>query len=254
MVEIRTLRDCADFLAIPAIEKSAWGFDDLHIEPHNLMTRVQKYGGLVQGLFLDGSLIGFSYALLGKWQGRYFLFSHMTAVHRDHAGRGYGYQLKQAQRREALAMGHDTIRWMFDPLEALNSHFNIHRLGAVSREYECNIYGMGDSGLHKGLATDRLVAEWELNSARVQACAATPTPTVTRDIPPAELHAFTAPTAFIEIPRDIRAVKLRDMSAAIAWRAQTGGHFAAAFASGYVAEDIVRDRSGERLFYQLRCP
>ena len=50
MIELKKLKDIEDFKKIPDLQKSAWGFLDIDIEPHHLMTRVQKYGGLVQGL------------------------------------------------------------------------------------------------------------------------------------------------------------------------------------------------------------
>jgi predicted GNAT superfamily acetyltransferase len=59
------------------------------------------------------------------------------------------------------------IVWTFDPLEMRNAHFNFNRLGAIAREYHPNLYGVTTSPLHRGLPTDRLVAEWRLDSARV---------------------------------------------------------------------------------------
>ena len=168
MLEIRTLETIEEFLRLPDIEKSAWGFSDAEVEPHHMMTRVHKYGGLVQGLFLDGEMTGFSYAIIGKWEESYFIYSHMVAVKQKLQGKGYGFMLKKAQREAILNMGYDTIRWNFDPLESLNGYFNIHRLGAICEEYERNIYGEGASGLHQGLPTDRLIATWQLNSDRVE--------------------------------------------------------------------------------------
>jgi len=42
MIELKKIDDIEDFKKIPEIQKSAWGFLDLDIEPHHLMTRVQK--------------------------------------------------------------------------------------------------------------------------------------------------------------------------------------------------------------------
>jgi len=59
------------------------------------------------------------------------------------------------------------IEWTFDPLETKNAHFNINRLGAISRAYIPNFYGITTSPLHRGLPTDRLLVEWHLDSPRV---------------------------------------------------------------------------------------
>jgi predicted GNAT superfamily acetyltransferase len=61
------------------------------------------------------------------------------------------------------------IQWTFDPLELKNAHFNLNRLGAICRKYYANLYGLTTSPLHRGLPTDRLLAEWRLDSARAVA-------------------------------------------------------------------------------------
>lgn len=66
MIELKKIKDIEDFKKLLEIQKSAWGFLDIDIEPHHLMTRVQKYGGLVQGLYFNGKLAGFTYALIGN--------------------------------------------------------------------------------------------------------------------------------------------------------------------------------------------
>ncbi len=66
------------------------------------------------------------------------------------------------------------MEWTFDPLEIKNAFLNIHRLGAISREYRVDFYGVSSSRLQGGLPTDRLLAEWELDSPRVEAILAQP--------------------------------------------------------------------------------
>jgi predicted GNAT superfamily acetyltransferase len=61
------------------------------------------------------------------------------------------------------------MEWTFDPLEIKNSFLNIHRLGAIVRRYTPNFYGVSSSRLQGGLPTDRLHAEWWMQSDRVQA-------------------------------------------------------------------------------------
>src|SRR5205823_6193082 len=83
--------------------------------------------------------------------------------------RGIGRSLKLAQRERALARGIKVIEWTFDPLQIRNAHFNIARLGALARRYLPDFYGRSSSILHGGLPTDRLLAEWRLDSNRVEA-------------------------------------------------------------------------------------
>jgi predicted GNAT superfamily acetyltransferase len=72
------------------------------------------------------------------------------------------------QRELCLRQGFRLIEWTFDPLEIKNSWFNLERLGAVVRRYAVNQYGITASPLQGGLPSDRLVAEWWLESDRVR--------------------------------------------------------------------------------------
>jgi predicted GNAT superfamily acetyltransferase len=103
-------------------------------------------------------------ALPGIAQGRPYLHSHMLAVNPDYRNRGIGRRLKLFQRDEALARGIRRMEWTFDPLEIKNSFLNVAKLGAVARRYAPNFYGVSSSRLHGQVPTDRLYAEWWLDS------------------------------------------------------------------------------------------
>jgi hypothetical protein len=74
-----------------------------------------------------------------------------------------------AARSSALSRGIRRMEWTFDPLVISNAFLNIHRLGAISSAYLVDFYGVSSSRLQGGLPTDRLLAEWELDSPRVEA-------------------------------------------------------------------------------------
>ena len=78
-------------------------------------------------------------------------------------------RLKLEQRKDALKRGIRLIEWTFDPLEIKNAFLNIHKLGAVVRSYFEDFYGVSSSRLQAGLPTDRLLAEWRLDSPHVLA-------------------------------------------------------------------------------------
>ncbi len=106
-------------------------------------------------------------ALPGYRNGYPYLHSHMLAVLPEYRNAGLGRRLKLAQRDDAIARGFDLMEWTYDPLEIKNAHLNIARLGAISRRYQPDFYGPSSSPLQGGLPTDRLYAEWWLNSPRV---------------------------------------------------------------------------------------
>jgi predicted GNAT superfamily acetyltransferase len=97
----------------------------------------------------------------------------MLAVRKEHRNSGLGRRLKLLQREDALARGIELIEWTFDPLEIKNSYLNIEKLGAISRRYNINQYGITSSPLQGGLPSDRLIAEWWLKSRRVETLLAT---------------------------------------------------------------------------------
>src|SRR5262249_40987063 len=118
-------------------------------------------------------LVGFTLALAAIRNGGAYLHSHMTRVGAAYRDRGVGRLLKLFQREEALGRGINLIEWTFDPLETRNAHFNLNRRGAHCRRYLPNLYGVTSSPLHRNIPTDRLVAEWKLDSPRVLAAVST---------------------------------------------------------------------------------
>ena len=113
-------------------------------------------------------MVGFTLALVGTRAAKPFLHSHMTAVLPEFQNQGVGRRLKLFQRHDALKRGIRLVEWTFDPLELKNAHFNFVRLGAIARRFIPNCYGVTESPLHAGLPTDRLVAEWWIDSDRVK--------------------------------------------------------------------------------------
>ena len=111
---------------------------------------------------------GFVYSMAALKEGLPTQWSHMLGVTPDARDGGLGLALKLAQREHALRMGIDLIEWTYDPLQALNAHFNFAKLGVVVSEYEENIYGDSSSPLHRGTPTDRFVAQWALSTPHVQ--------------------------------------------------------------------------------------
>jgi predicted GNAT superfamily acetyltransferase len=172
------IRPCEGFEELSAcvqLQVEVWGYGDRDVVPRRVFIVSKRIGGQVMGAFdtsLPGagsggdadSLVGFAMALPGIAQGRPYLHSHMLAVNPDYRNRGIGRGLKVYQRDEALARGIRRMEWTFDPLEIKNSFLNVAKLGAVVRRYAPNFYGVSSSRLHGQVPTDRLYAEWWLDS------------------------------------------------------------------------------------------
>ncbi len=185
MIGMRECRGLEELEACVQLQIEVWGYADGDVIPRRVFLVAQKIGGQVIGAFDTGelasaeqgnaaSMVGFALSLPGVKptgpDGRVasYLHSHMLAVREGYRNAGIGRRLKLAQREDALRRGITRMEWTFDPLEIKNAFLNIRRLGAIVRRYEPNFYGSSSSRLQGGLPTDRLVAEWWMDSARVK--------------------------------------------------------------------------------------
>ena len=168
-VRVRKCEKLEEFEYCVELQRLIWGEADLEVEPVTAFVVAAHTGGQVLGAFDGGRMIGYTLAVVGARNGVPYLHSHMTGVQSDYRDQGVGRMLKLFQRDEALSRGIRLVQWTFDPLELRNAHFNLNRLGAICREYLPNLYGVTTSPLHRGLATDRLLVEWRLDSARTVA-------------------------------------------------------------------------------------
>ncbi len=171
-IAIRKCQGPEEMRACVALQKEVWNFSDAELVPLRLFVVAEKIGGQVIGAFEGKELVGFALAVPGARGGRAYLHSHMLAVRKEYRNAGLGRHIKLFQRGDALARQFELIEWTFDPLEIKNAYLNIEKLGAISRRYNINQYGITSSPLQGGLPTDRLVAEWWLKSKRVESCCA----------------------------------------------------------------------------------
>jgi predicted GNAT superfamily acetyltransferase len=180
-----TLRSAQSFEEMGAcvdLQIQTWGYNDGDVIPRRLFIVAQRIGGQVIGAFdPDQRMVGFAMSIPGAKSARPaashpanssptpYLHSHMLAVLPPYRNSGIGRRLKLYQRLEAVSRGISLMEWTFDPLEIKNSFLNIHRLGVIVRSYSPDFYGVSSSRLQAGLPTDRLHAEWWMESERVKA-------------------------------------------------------------------------------------
>jgi len=226
MSERISVRKCGaleEFHRCVELQREIWGEADLEVEPATMFVVASHTGGQVLGAFDGEKLVGYLLSVVGLRDGKIYLHSHMAGVSEAYRDRGVGRALKLFQREEALGRGIRWIEWTFDPLEVRNAHFNLNRLGAICRQYRPNLYGVTTSPLHHGLATDRLVAEWHLDSTRVVAA-----------IGGLAKEPVDAPVA-IELPAGLEYGKREDARAVAEAQAKIREEFLKWFAKGYAA-------------------
>jgi len=221
-----------EFQRCVALQREIWQEEDLEVEPVTLFVVAAETGGQVLGAFDGARMVGFTLAVVGFHEGTVYLHSHMTGVLSEYRDRGVGRALKLFQREEALGRGIRLIAWTFDPLETRNGHFNLNRLGAISRKYLPNHYGVTTSPLHLNLPTDRLLAEWRLDSAR--AVAAVNELTKGQEDAP----------AMIELPAELDGWKQNDTAQVAKVQTRIREEFANWFARGYAAVGVRKTATG----------
>lgn len=225
-----TVRHCStleEYKECEQLQLVTWGADQ--VVPLPLFVVARETGGQTLGAFAGGQMIGFTLGLPGLHDAKPIIHSHMTAVLAEFRDRGIGRMLKLAQRNDCLARGIHLVEWTFDPLELKNAHFNINRLGAVVKRYIPNCYGITDSPLHAGLPTDRLMAEWYLDSPRVNA------------IMRGEIPAPSAGAVRISIPHDISARKQVDPATGTRVQAKMREQFLEHMKNGFIVTGLEID-------------
>lgn len=167
-LRIARLTTLAEFDACVDLEQKTWQYSAGELLPRRVFFLAEKLGGHVLGAYDGDTLAAFNLGLPAQRNGVGYLHSQMLAVLPQYRNTGVGRRMKLAQRDLAIEQGIQVIEWTYDPLEIKNSFFNLVRLGAVTRRYEADFYGASTSPLQGGLPTDRLYAEWWVQTDRTQ--------------------------------------------------------------------------------------
>ena len=236
LTAVGQMRECVE------IQRRAWGFSDEDLLPARMLVVCTKIGGQVFGA-LDprGKILGFLNAFPAFREGELYLHSQMMGVLPEYQNLGIGRRLKLAQREEALQRGISRIEWTFDPFEVRNAYFNIERLGTICRRFHVDTYGTTSSQLQAGLPTDRLVAEWHLDSARVKS----------------RLDSIrgswksTSEFMFLEIPLDIAPIRSKEPEQAFRLQLAFRERCLHLLAQGYCITQFETDPGSRQARYNL---
>ncbi|NMP20813.1 GNAT family N-acetyltransferase [Sulfobacillus harzensis] len=230
MIKIRTLTEPAELNRLPHLERAIWGNDDP--VPTSMLRVMVALGGEISIAYREEApdeWLGFTASIGGYDEEGPYLYSHQAGVLPPWQHQGIGRLLKYHQNRWAERAGYRRIRWTFDPLRALNAHFNVGILGVNIQAYHPDYYGNLSSVINRGLATDRLLAEWSV-----------PAP-MARPYPPRVCFK-------IYIPADIGQLKVQDPGQAARWQRAVRSQFCDALAAGYHVVGFSRHPSPAYLF------
>jgi predicted GNAT superfamily acetyltransferase len=239
-IEIRECETREELAGCVQLQREVFALPEIEISPVRHLIVTKHAGGFTLGAFAGGELIGFVLSVPALVRGQRAFYSHMTAVRSGFQGTGIGAKLKWAQRERSLAEGVRFIKWTFQPVQARNAFFNLEKLGATVSHYEPNFYGtdymtIGRPDENIGLDSDRLFAEWDLESEK------------TRALSTGEKFVETARAVReIEIPNDWNALVKTDPRKAVAEQERIKREFLDAFGAGLIARGFARDETRPR--------
>ena len=253
-----------DFEAVQRLEKEVWGFDEVDVTAVTLAVATKAAGSIWIGAFDGPELVGFAFAFPSLDRGEMEFHSHSLAVLPEYAGQGLGYDLKLAQRQQALARGVKIMTWTFDPLRTRNAHLNFSKLGVISDSYRADFYGTQTSSSMHSNGTDRLWVKWHMADPKVERRLAgknmrpeimdtlnhlEPLIRFNADGHPAEAD-FSAALArqriAIEVPGNIARIEADDLQLARQWRLATRRGFTASLNAGFIVTEFCRSIRGQQ--------
>ena len=266
---IRLLEEYTDMRRIEKLIDDIWRGGPADAVPAHILITFVHNGGLAFGAFTDDDeMVGLTFGFPGFHNTPQGLLlkhcSHQLGVHPDHRGKGIGFALKKAQWQMVRQQGLDLITWTYDPLLSPNAYLNIGRLGAVCNTYKREEYGIMLDALNAGLASDRFVVDWWVNTRRVtqhldeenyirislddyrKADAQqlySPETHATSGLlkPPKIYFPPERKLVLLPIPNNFQTMRSIDLPLARDWRFFTREVFEEAFNTGYIVTDFVHD-------------
>jgi predicted GNAT superfamily acetyltransferase len=234
-IEIRECVTIDELSACVDLQREVFALPEIEISPVRHFVVTKNAGGFILGAYSGEELVGFVLSVPAFLRGEKAFYSHMTAVKSAFQSYGIGGKLKWTQRKRSLELGVKYVKWTFEPWKARNAYFNLEKLGAIITEYQPNFYGIdyataSTGGVPIGLASDRLFAEWHLESDKVLKLA-----------DGGSFNEPRTPSGQIEVTPDWSGLVSDDPKAAIVEQARLKNEFEAAFAAGLLAAGFVRD-------------
>lgn len=239
-IEIREISSVEELIECSRLQREVFALPDIEISPARHLIVTKHAGGFTLGAFVEGKLAGFVLSVPAfQGEDRYF-YSHMTAVLQEFQSYGIGAKLKWAQRTRALAAGVKFIKWTFQPVQARNAYFNLEKLGAIIKEYKPNFYGtdystVGNTSENIGLDSDRLFAEWNLESEKVIVLSKGE-----------KFSGNSEPVSTIEIPNDWNDLVKTNPKKAVAEQTRIKREFENAFAEKLIAKRFERSETNPK--------
>jgi predicted GNAT superfamily acetyltransferase len=258
-VAIGPFRNLADYKICEDIQREVLHAQDIDVVPVPMLLAASRAGGILLGAYSGlGDMIGFVFSMLGSLGDEPTQHSHILAVRAAYRNFDVGFKLKIAQRKEALKSKISRITSAFDPMQPANSYFVLGKLGAWGNTYEENFYGETTLQMDRGIPTDRILAQWDLEDACVirRLEAGPPRRDFRKELRHRQVINQLIETApglltstqvklnckdeqlLFEVPYNLQEIKHRDLGIALEWQGRMRQVFRHYFKKDYAASDF----------------
>lgn len=232
---IEKIQNMDEFSELINIQRDAWGFTDIDIVPLHILKVVAdllKPNGLILGYFLDEQIVGFVMTL--PTSNPKEVLAHIGAVSQKYQKQGIFYNLLYELKKIMKSNNVDKIFGTYDPLESINAHLYIKKLGGIVTRHHKNYYAEINSRIHSDLPTDRFRIEWNVNEGMN--------------------YTFDGDDIkYVEIPLNIQEVKNIDINEAIKWRMKTRKLFDQYVEKqNFIGVDFVVDQVNQKGIYVFK--
>ncbi|WP_179953277.1 GNAT family N-acetyltransferase [Desulfobotulus mexicanus] len=217
-VEIRRLSTQEEMDACIALQKTIWGLEDQGVtSPISLKawTMEDVRTGFVLGAFADKGMVGMAIAMATMEPG--LAYGHMLGVLDEYRDRSVGGLLHQVLVQELLSRNIREMAWTYDPMESRNGYLYLTLQGGKGIRYMEDCYHVPCS-MHAGIPMDRLLVRCSLDGK----------PEHKDDMTTAgalALYPLAGPehmphdnAVLLEIPGDLKTLKMNDMDRALRWQ------------------------------------
>ncbi|WP_179953268.1 GNAT family N-acetyltransferase [Desulfobotulus mexicanus] len=253
-VEIRILSTPEDMDACISLQKTIWGLEDQGVtSPISLkawsMEDVRT--GFVLGAFIEKRMVGMAITMATMEPG--LAYGHMLGVLDEFRDRSVGGLLHQTLVKELLSRNIREMAWTYDPMESRNAYLYLTLQGGRGIRYMEDCFHV-TCAMHAGIPMDRLLVRCSLEGQ----------PENMDDMTTAEalaLYPLASPehmphkdAVLLEIPGDLKALKMHDMDRVLRWQQDIRCVFTEYLnRRGYVATMLFSETSytGRRSFYLL---
>lgn len=273
-IAVESLHTVRDLQSAVALQKSTLGEHSPDLWQLTHLTHVQHSGGLILGarntIQNQTGLIGVLIDLIADADGYPARRTVARSVDISSRNQGVYTKLRKTERRMLHEHGVDLVYWDIDPLDSIELHIALNKLGGLVTAYARPVFDARASSSPSVLQTDHIRVEWWIDSPRV----------VSRmdqgaDLPHQHvgLHEMdvltrtsmlktgvrglvecdqrtTSDHALVEIPENISDLQVHDSVAAIQWRERSRPVLEQLFQLGFQGVGLIHE--GGRSFLVMK--